>query len=57
MGVGVRTCVLRHHTVTEPFAIFGSLNATSDFMKAIHLNRHNKFPSADNCLSESNKCF
>ena len=55
--MGVHMCVLRHHAVTGTLAIFGSLNATSGFMKAIHLNRHNKFPSADNFLSEANKCF
>lgn len=57
MGVGVHMCVLRHHTVTGTVTIFGSLNAASGFMKAIHLNRGNKFPSADNFLSETNKCF
>lgn len=57
VGVHVHMCVLRHHAVTGTFTIFGSFDATSGFMKAIHLNRSNKFQSADNVLSETNKCF
>lgn len=52
VGVG-----LRHRTVTGTLTIFGSLDPTSGFMKAIHLNPGNTFPSADNFLSETNKCF